>query len=756
MLSAGHTRRRRSGLALSILAVLATGTCPGLAEPQPPSLLTDKRILVLHAFESQAPLFAQTNSGLSKALLAGGMPLESQCFESLDLRRNPDPAYRKNLLEHLRLKYGHGRFNLLVTMFPEALQFVLNEAASLFARVPILALHMPAGMSAPTDPSRRIFWQSTHLDVRRTLEIALKLVPTARRVLVVSGAHETDRRQKARAHAELKPWENRLEFRYLSELSMEATLSALAGASADSLVLLLPFTSDLAGKFYFASDVARRVGHASAAPVFGVLEAALGHGIVGGALYSFERTGAAAGRLVLEILAGSSPPPGGGESVLDTPAELMFDGRELKRWNLSVRSLPPGSIVINREYTLWEGYGSWLIVGCLVLIIQALMIMGLVIQRRERYVAEAALQESEQQLELALDAAALGDWSWDVQQDAVRFGHRLRLWLIDRSDVPVSYKDVLARIHPDDRERVTAIVQHALKSGEEFEVEYRVPLEDGATRWISAHGRCTYDKGGRPLRMSGVSQDITERKRAEVETSRLQQDLAHISRVSLLGELTASLAHELNQPLTAMASNAQAGQRYLAMPVPRLDQVREILADVAGDARRAGEIIHRLRTFLRKDAARFRRLDLNEVIREVVGLTRTDAIIRRQPITLALTPNLPAVKGDRVQLQQVLLNLVLNGMDAMADQSPAMRQLQIVTVSEAGTARVGVRDQGCGIPPDKKEDIFESFFTTKPGGMGMGLAISRSIIEAHGGRIWAENNPDRGATFWFTVPAQES
>ncbi len=273
-------------------------------------------------------------------------------------------------------------------------------------------------------------------------------------------------------------------------------------------------------------------------------------------------------------------------------------------------------------------------------------------------------------------------------------------------------------------------------------------------RWISAHGRCTYDKEGKPVRMSGVSQDITERERAQVETSRLQQELTHIGRVSLMGELTAALAHELNQPLTAMASNAQAGQRYLAMPVPRLDQVREILADVAGDARRAGEIIHRLRTLLRKDAGRFRPLDLNEVIREVVGLTRTDAIIRHQPITLALSPDLPAVMGDRVQLQQVLLNLVLNGMDAMADQPAAVRQLQILTVSEAGTARVGVRDQGCGIPPDKTEDIFESFFTTKPGGMGMGLAISRSIIEAHGGRIWAENNPDRGATFWFTVPAQ--
>jgi C4-dicarboxylate-specific signal transduction histidine kinase len=250
-------------------------------------------------------------------------------------------------------------------------------------------------------------------------------------------------------------------------------------------------------------------------------------------------------------------------------------------------------------------------------------------------------------------------------------------------------------------------------------------------------------------------QDITAQHHAEMETGRLRQELAHISRVTLMGELTASLAHELNQPLTAIASNAHAGERYLAFPVPRLDEVREILADVAADARRAGEVIHRLRALLKKDATRFRPLDLNEVIREVVALTRTDAIIRHQPITLTLAPDLPPVLGDRVQLQQVLLNLVLNGMDAMAEQAQAARQLTIQTVSEATAVRVGVRDQGPGIPADRLEELFDAFFTTKPNGMGMGLAISRSIVEGHGGRIWAENNPEGGATFWLTVPVQK-
>ncbi len=255
--------------------------------------------------------------------------------------------------------------------------------------------------------------------------------------------------------------------------------------------------------------------------------------------------------------------------------------------------------------------------------------------------------------------------------------------------------------------------------------------------------------GGEPLILTTFL-DVTGRRRAEREASRLRQELAHISRVSLMGELTASLAHELNQPLTAILTNAQAGQRYLALPAPKLDEVREILADMAADARRAGEVIHRLRSLLKKDASRFAPVDLNQMIEEAVALTRTDTIIRHRPIALALAADLPPVMGDRVQLQQVLLNLVLNAMDAMAQSQEG--QLVVSTVRDESAVRVGVQDHGPGIPPDRLERVFTTFFTTKPEGMGMGLAISRSIVEAHGGRIWAENNRDRGATFWFTVP----
>jgi PAS domain S-box-containing protein len=246
-------------------------------------------------------------------------------------------------------------------------------------------------------------------------------------------------------------------------------------------------------------------------------------------------------------------------------------------------------------------------------------------------------------------------------------------------------------------------------------------------------------------------QDVTVQQRARLEAERLRRDLTHVGRVTTMGEIAAALAHELNQPLTAILSNAHAGERYLAQDDPPLDEIREILQDVGGDARRAGEVIQRLRSLLRKEEARFVPLDVNHVIREIATLVHTDAILRNVLIELELAPDLPTVRGDRVQLQQVLLNLVLNGMEAVG-QDGAAKRIAIRTEPVGAEMCVKVSDEGPGIAADQLSRVFETFYTTKAKGMGMGLSISRSIVEAHGGRIWAENNPDRGATFSFTLP----
>jgi two-component system, LuxR family, sensor kinase FixL len=256
-----------------------------------------------------------------------------------------------------------------------------------------------------------------------------------------------------------------------------------------------------------------------------------------------------------------------------------------------------------------------------------------------------------------------------------------------------------------------------------------------------------------PLVLASIV-DITERKLAELEAARQRHDLAHLARVSTVGELSSSLAHELTHPVTAILSNAQAAQRFLANDDVDLDEVREILNDIVTQDQRAGEVIHGLRLLLKKGEPQKQcdDVDLNEVIRDVVQLMRSDLINRNVTVDTDLAQNLPAVTGDRVQLQQVLLNLALNGCEAMGDYNSQERRLLIASQLENGAVLVSVSDSGTGIPGEKMEQVFERFFTTKKEGMGLGLSVCRTIINAHRGKIWATNNAGCGATFHFSLP----
>jgi len=248
--------------------------------------------------------------------------------------------------------------------------------------------------------------------------------------------------------------------------------------------------------------------------------------------------------------------------------------------------------------------------------------------------------------------------------------------------------------------------------------------------------------------------DITERKLAELDAARQRHDLAHLSRVTALGELSSSLAHELTHPLTAILSNAQAAQRFLADDNVDLDEVREILNDIVTQDQRAGDVIHSLRLMLKKGELQEHcdDVDLNEVILDVVNLMRSDLINRNVTLDTDLAQKLPAITGDRVQLQQVLLNLALNGCEAMADYNSSERRLLIASQWENGAVRVSVADRGSGIPEEKMQQVFERFFTTKKEGMGLGLSVCRTIIDAHRGKIWATNDAGCGATFHFSLP----
>jgi two-component system sensor kinase FixL len=266
--------------------------------------------------------------------------------------------------------------------------------------------------------------------------------------------------------------------------------------------------------------------------------------------------------------------------------------------------------------------------------------------------------------------------------------------------------------------------------------------------------RASPDELMQQLRVIGqIFADALSRKRAEVEAQQLRRDLTHIGRVSAMGEFAASLAHELSQPLTAILANAQAAQRLLAAGVVNLEEVREALNDIVSDDKRAGDVISRLRALLKKGDLERASLDLNETVSEVARLVRHDAIIRNVSMQLELAADLPRVSGDRVQLQQVVLNLALNGLESMVEPLGGDRALVIRTLKDdARAVRVEIEDSGIGIDDTHGDRIFQPFYTTKAEGLGMGLAISRTIVADHGGRLGAANNAHGGATFYFTVP----
>jgi PAS domain S-box-containing protein len=368
------------------------------------------------------------------------------------------------------------------------------------------------------------------------------------------------------------------------------------------------------------------------------------------------------------------------------------------------------------------------------------------------------LEISEKRLNLAADSANLGMWEWDMVHDEIWITDKGRAMFGFDSLEKLNFDGFRSRVHPEDRALVLQAVENALQTGAEYRSEYRVLLPDGQVRWIAGRGHVEFNDAGKPARMRGASLDITKRKQAELDAARHRTEMAHLSRVTTVGELSGSLAHELNRPLGAILSNAQAAQRMLANGGIDVAEFREILDDIVSENKHAAEVIRRLRLWLQKGEVQQHSLRINKVVRDVLKLIRTDLISQNVSVDTELARNLPTITGDPVQLQQVLVNLVVNACDEVADCDTPDRRLRIRTGLEngGGAVIVSVTDRGGGIQEKEVEQMFEPFFTTKAKGMGLGLSVCRTIIAAHRGKLWATNNPERGATFHFTLPKDAS
>jgi PAS domain S-box-containing protein len=413
-----------------------------------------------------------------------------------------------------------------------------------------------------------------------------------------------------------------------------------------------------------------------------------------------------------------------------------------------------------KEYCRKDGSRVPVLIGAAIFEANGNEGVAFVVDLSEQKRTQEALSQSEGYLAEAQRLSHTGSWARNSETGEIQFlsAECFRILGFDPHGGTPRFETFSERIHPDDRAETREKIERATRERTGYELDYRYILPGGEVRDIHTVAKAVLSPSGELIEFVGTVIDITERKRAEEGLRRAQAELAHVTRVATMGELAASIAHEVNQPIAGVILNANACLRWLARVKDdsvNMTEARETLHHIVRDGNRAGDIVARIKTLFKKAEPAREPLDINEAIREIIVLARGEMTKQRITLQLQLASDLPPVLGDRVQLQQVMMNLILNAIDAMSIVEDRERTL-IIKTWKIGDEQVcvEVQDTGIGIGPEDAARIFESFHTTKPGGMGMGLSISRSIVESHAGRLWAAANDGPGATLQFTLPTQ--
>jgi PAS domain S-box-containing protein len=406
-----------------------------------------------------------------------------------------------------------------------------------------------------------------------------------------------------------------------------------------------------------------------------------------------------------------------------------------------------------------DGKYRWFLVRAMALCDEAGNIVrwyGTAIDIEDRKRVEDALRRSEAYLAEAQRLSATGTFGWKVTGDDVVWSEETyRIFGFDRTVRP-TMDLALQRVHPDDRELVRRELDRVAEGNHDFDVEHRLLMPNGVVKYLHIRShRVKCESGDEEI--VGAVMDMTAARDAQEALHAAQAELAHVNRITTMGQLTASIAHEINQPITAVVTDANAGLLWLAAQPPDLEEVRDSFDRVIKAGHQAGKVTGRIRDLIKKAPARKGDLEINEAILEVVALTHGELVKNGVSLQTRLAAGLPLLQGDKVQLQQVILNLIINAVEAMSGVSEGSRELLISTGSdESSGVVVAVQDSGPGLNPESFERLFDPFYTTKPGGMGMGLSICRSIVEAHGGRVWASRTAVPGVTIQFTLPVGEN
>ena len=611
-------------LRISFLIVSAS-LALAIADPLPASAET-RRVVLLFDERVELPGMSRLDAEFVRTLQANSADPVEVYREAMDLSRFGSDAYKSSLRDFLRTKYADKKIDVAVAVMPPAFDFLSRYGTLIFPGTPIVFCGLERKQLGNRSLPPNWYGVLVKRELAPTLDIALRIHPKTREIVVVSGTSEFDDTISAQARNEFRPYESRLAFTYLSDLPFQSLLQTLSRLPPDNIVFFTTLFQDGSGKSFTPYEALQHISAAASVPAYAsAADQYLGRGIVGGRLFSFASHGEDVAKLVLRILSGGAPSEPVSESA---SSKTVFDWRQMQRWGISEGSLPADAEIDFRETNAWRAYRTQIAMIIAVILLQALLISRLLYER-------------------------------------------------------------------------------------------------------------------------------SHRRYAEVQSRQRMSELARVNRFSTAGELTASIAHEINQPLGAIQSNAEALELVLSSPSPDIGEIKEITEDILRDQGRASEVIRRLRSMLRKVPFELSDIDLNDVVRETEEFLSALAAGRQVELSNSISPRPLSIKADRIQLQQVILNLMINAMDAMSDMPKAKRKIVVRSARANGFAELSISDAGPGIPSDKLKHVFEPFFSTKAQGMGIGLSIARTIVEAHEGHIWAENQTSGGATFHIRLPLRE-
>ena len=704
-----------------------------------------KKVLVLFPSEGwSAPSHRAVYNGMKAVFDKSPRQDVIMMGDILDVSFATEETEQQRLADFFRSKYERENIDVVIPVTRTPLEFILRYQDIMFPGIPIVFCSHSARELHRLDRGSDVTGVAVNVDIAGTIDLARNLQPGLKRLAVVAGTGPLDLSVTSLAREIFKKdFQGQLEWIDLTGLHMHELLERVSRLPESTAILYLNLQQDGSGRPYVPAEAMQLVSKSANAPLYNLIDTALGYGSVGGRLTTIEAYGRETAVIALKVLSGEKA--ASIEPVVMSDNPPMFDWRELKRWGMNESSLPPGSIVRFRETSLWEVYRWWVIGIFSFICLQTLLIALLINNLDKRRRADANLKRAQ-------EIASIGSIRYNIQKDGVSWSAGANEIFGQPPDSQLTYKAFMQIVHPEDREQVKMRWKTALEGGA-YDLEHRI-LVGGVVRWVRAKFEVEFDKHRKPLAATGSVQDITPRKKSEEETSRFRQQLAHVSRVSTVGELSQNLAHEISQPLTAILANAEAACQLLAGERPDLKEASEALHDIVADNKRAQAVIRRIRNLVKNVPPVPTRVDLNRVAAEAMKVVQADATEKGVAIHMDLESGLPPVHGDEVQLQQVALNLIVNAMEAVSQNQFPPRLVMVKTGRDGeGSVSLWVSDTGAGVDRQSAERLFEPFFTTKPQGLGLGLSISRTIVEAHGGSLGVASNIDKGASFCCRLPA---